>query len=125
MSGSNCPFCKDLNIISENENWKVIFDNFPVIEGHMLILSKRHYSNYFESNQSELDSFNDILFKVKEFLINGYHPNGFNVGFNVNREGGQTIFHTHIHVIPRYTNDVSEPEGGVRGVIPNKQKYNG
>ena len=125
MREINCPFCENLDIIIENEYWFSVYDKYPVNQGHILIIPKRHYSNYFESNQEELDSFNDILFKVKEFLDKEFKPNGFNVGFNVNKEGGQTVFHTHIHVIPRYTNDVSKPEGGVRGVIPSKQSYNG
>ena len=122
---NDCPFCGNLDVILENDYWVSIYDIYPVNEGHILIIPKRHYSNYFESNISELESFNDILFKVKEYMTNKFQPDGFNVGFNVNKEGGQTIFHTHIHVIPRYKNDVLEPEGGVRGVIPNKQKYNG
>jgi diadenosine tetraphosphate (Ap4A) HIT family hydrolase len=120
-----CPFCGNMDIIIENEYWVSVYDKYPVNKGHILIIPRRHYHDYFDSNKSELDSYNDILFKIKEFLTKEYHPNGFNVGFNVNREGGQTIFHTHIHVIPRYTDDTPNPEGGVRGVIPNKQKYNG
>lgn len=125
MKDSYCPFCENLNTIIENEYWFSVYDKYPVNQGHILIISKRHYPNYFESNQSELDSFNDILFNVKDFLVQEYKPKGFNVGFNVNKEGGQTVFHTHIHVIPRYKNDVSNPDGGVRGVIPSKQSYNG
>jgi diadenosine tetraphosphate (Ap4A) HIT family hydrolase len=119
-----CPFCNQTNILYQNEYWFSIYDKFPVTDGHILIIPSRHYSNYFESNQKELDSFNDILFEVKRILQKEYNPDGFNVGFNVNQEGGQTIFHTHIHVIPRYKGDVVDPEGGVRGVIPEKRKYN-
>jgi diadenosine tetraphosphate (Ap4A) HIT family hydrolase len=125
MQNINCPFCEKFNFIIENDYWFAIYDKYPVNQGHTLIIPKRHYSNYFESKQEELECFNDILFKVKDYLLEKFNPQGFNVGFNVNKEGGQTVFHTHIHVIPRYTNDVKNPEGGVRGVIPSKQSYNG
>jgi diadenosine tetraphosphate (Ap4A) HIT family hydrolase len=61
---------------------------------------------------------------VKQILTQKFNPDGFNVGINVNEAAGQTIPHTHIHLIPRYKGDVEEPEGGVRGVIPEKRKYN-
>ena len=52
-----------------------------------------------------------------------HHPDGFNIGVNINGAAGQTILHAHIHLIPRYWGDVERPMGGVRGVIPGKQNY--
>ena len=52
-----------------------------------------------------------------------YHPDGYNIGINVNEAAGQSVFHVHMHLIPRYKGDVPNPKGGVRGVIPSKQKY--
>lgn len=60
---------------------------------------------------------------VKDYLQQQYNPDGFNIGINVGAEAGQTIFHHHVHVIPRYKGDVQNPRGGVRGVIPTKQNY--
>ena len=48
---------------------------------------------------------------------------GFNIGINVGATAGQTVFHVHVHLIPRRIGDVENPKGGVRGVIPAKQKY--
>lgn len=48
---------------------------------------------------------------------------GFNIGINAGKSAGQTIFHVHVHLIPRRDGDVAEPRGGVRGVIPGKQGY--
>ena len=48
---------------------------------------------------------------------------GFNVGINAGKSAGQTVFHVHIHLIPRRDGDVEEPKGGLRGVIPSKQRY--
>ena len=59
----------------------------------------------------------------KKYLDNQFNPNGFNVGINCGESAGQTVAHAHIHLIPRYEGDVEDPTGGVRGVIPLKQKY--
>jgi diadenosine tetraphosphate (Ap4A) HIT family hydrolase len=64
-----------------------------------------------------------MLNKVKSINQTRFKPDGYNVGININEEAGQTVPHVHIHLIPRYKGDVKEPRGGVRGVIPNKQKY--
>ena len=48
---------------------------------------------------------------------------GFNVGINAGSSAGQTVFHVHVHLIPRRDGDVADPKGGVRGVIPSKQRY--
>lgn len=60
---------------------------------------------------------------VKEFLHNKFNPDGFNIGINVGKDAGQTITHAHIHLIPRYEGDMANPEGGVRGVIPDKMNF--
>ena len=120
---NDCTFCNKSEFILENEHWICIYDNYPVSNGHTLIIPKRHFIDYFLSTELERSSFDKILFEVKEHLDKEYSPDGYNVGFNVNEEGGQSIFHCHIHVIPRYRGDVENPRGGVRGVIPSKQNY--
>jgi diadenosine tetraphosphate (Ap4A) HIT family hydrolase len=52
-----------------------------------------------------------------------YSPDGYNIGMNCGAVAGQTVMHFHYHLIPRYNGDMKEPQGGVRGVIPKKQKY--
>jgi diadenosine tetraphosphate (Ap4A) HIT family hydrolase len=64
-----------------------------------------------------------MLNAVKEIITSRCNPDGFNVGINVGQHAGQTIDHVHIHLIPRYKGDVADPRGGIRGVIPDKQKY--
>jgi diadenosine tetraphosphate (Ap4A) HIT family hydrolase len=64
-----------------------------------------------------------MLNKLKEIVSEKFNPDGFNIGINIGLKAGQTVKHVHIHLIPRYSGDVEEPAGGVRGVIPGKQKY--
>lgn len=123
---SYCPFCipEDVKeIIIENEFVFAIYDKFPVNEGHVLIIPKRHCSSYFDLTTEEQTYCWNMVSQLKEVLQDTFHPDGFNIGINVNEVAGQTIHHVHIHLIPRYKGDVDDPEGGVRGVIPSKMKY--
>lgn len=61
--------------------------------------------------------------EVKRIVDQNLHPDGYNLGINVGEAAGQSIFHVHLHLIPRYAGDVPNPRGGVRGVIPSKQNY--
>ena len=123
MNDYKSPFLDNKNRIFENKVGFVIFDSYPVNKGHCLIIPKRVYPNYFDSTPEELKGFNELIFKTKEYLYNKYKPTGYNIGINCGEDGGQTIFHLHIHLIPRYKGDMDDPRGGVRGVIPSKQKY--
>ncbi|MCB6974320.1 MULTISPECIES: HIT family protein [Butyricimonas] len=123
---TGCPFCnleKDIEIICETENCVAFYDGFPVSPGHALIVPKRHVANYFELSRAEVQVMQDVLRHVKQIIDERYDPDGYNIGVNVNESAGQSVFHVHMHLIPRYRGDVENPKGGVRGVIPNKQKY--
>jgi diadenosine tetraphosphate (Ap4A) HIT family hydrolase len=122
----DCPFCKpniDREAILEYAATYSMYDKFPVTKGHTLIIPKRHCANYFELTFKEQTSCWRMVNELKIILTEKYHPNGFNIGINANEAAGQTIPHVHIHLIPRYIGDVIEPEGGIRGVIPDKKKY--
>ena len=120
-----CPFCEaDSRIIEENELAFVIEDGHAVTDGHSLIIPRRHANDYFDLHQSERNATDHLLKVRKEALItNDASIDGFNVGINVGAAAGQTVSHVHIHLIPRRAGDVDDPRGGVREVIPNKQKY--
>ena len=117
------PFLKDRDRIFENAGGFVIYDKFPVNKGHCLIIPKREYADYFDSTKEEIEGLNKLLFQTKDFIKKKYNPDGFNVGINSGKQAGQTVFHMHIHLIPRYKNDVDNPRGGVRNVIPGKGDY--
>lgn len=125
-SKSLCPFCNidpQREIIIDSQSAFSIYDKFPVSQGHALIIPKRHVADYFELFSEEQSYCWELVNKTKQILQKKYNPDGFNVGINVNIEAGQTIPHVHIHLIPRYKGDVKDPEGGVRGVIPEKKAY--
>ena len=87
-------------------------------------MTNRHISNYFDLNTDELNELNQILKKQKKELTELDNKiSGFNVGINIGKDAGQSIMHCHIHLIPRRKGDIEDPSGGVRGVIPSKQKY--
>jgi diadenosine tetraphosphate (Ap4A) HIT family hydrolase len=122
----DCPFCNpdsDRDLIVESATAFSIYDKYPVSAGHALIISKKHCANYFDLTFKEQAACMFMLNRVKEIVSAKFNPDGFNVGINVSEVAGQTVPHVHIHLIPRYNGDVAEPRGGVRGVIPNKQKY--
>ncbi len=122
----DCPFCNidEKRIISDYDEFIVIRDLFPVTNLHTLIIPKRCVKSYFSLDDQELDNLQKIIKLEKESLLKiDKTITGFNLGVNDGQDAGQTIFHCHIHLIPRRKNDVDDPRGGVRGVIPEKQKY--
>ncbi|MBU2889093.1 HIT family protein [Celeribacter halophilus] len=123
---AGCIFCEVPadRVIAENELCYAIRDGFPVTPLHTLVIPKRHVSDYFDLFQPELNAIRRMLDELRS-SIQDEEPNvsGFNVGVNAGASAGQTIFHCHLHLIPRRDGDVPNPRGGVRGVIPAKQSY--
>jgi diadenosine tetraphosphate (Ap4A) HIT family hydrolase/5-methylcytosine-specific restriction endonuclease McrA len=121
----HCVFCTvQQEIVFEHPLAYVIQDKFEVTPGHHLIIPKRHFENYFELKSAELLAFNELLLKTKDKLRNDDASiEGFNIGINQGECAGQTIFHVHIHLIPRRRDDVEHPTGGVRNVFPGKGGY--
>jgi diadenosine tetraphosphate (Ap4A) HIT family hydrolase len=121
-----CPFCNftsTFELIDETPIAVAFFDNYPVSPGHTLIIPKRHVANYFELSTEEQQALWMLINRSQKIIQKRFNPDGFNVGINIGETAGQSIFHVHIHLIPRYKGDVENPRGGVRGVIPNKQNY--
>ena len=119
----NCPFCNLNNIEHSTEFFNIIYDKYPVSKGHILVISKRHIASYFDLSNDEKYELIEIIDTLQRYLSDTYSPDGFNIGFNDGKCAGQTVQHFHLHIIPRYEGDMENPQGGVRGVIPNKQKY--
>ena len=125
-STEECLFCnkKKQKIIYSSESMFVVRDSYPVTKLHTLIIPHRHVSNFFDLNDKELNDLSKILKKEKQSLLNlDKEISAFNIGVNAGKDAGQSIMHCHIHLIPRRKGDIENPRGGVRGVIPSKQKY--
>lgn len=127
---TDCLFCKvqeamyEKEIVFENDFFYATRDSYPVTKLHTLIIPKRHFQSYFDMNIDEINSINSILNNQKN-EIKKLDPEvtAFNIGINDGKDAGQSIYHLHVHLIPRRKGDIENPRGGVRGVIPAKQKY--
>lgn len=121
-----CPFCSvefEREIIASSDLSLAFFDGFPVSPGHALIIPRRHVASFFDLTKEEQLDLLKLADEVRFVIEERFHPDGYNVGINVGKAAGQSVFHVHMHLIPRYNGDVSNPRGGVRSVIPTKQNY--
>lgn len=121
-----CVFCQKFSndYLLESSLAAVILDQYPVTSGHSLVIPKRHCSDYFELSQPELNALHRLAELRKEQLLE-HDPSiqGFNLGFNSGEVAGQTVFHCHMHLIPRREGDSPNPRGGIRNVIPGMGEY--
>ena len=120
---SGFSLSRRVEIICETATCVAFFDGYPVSPDHALIVPKRHVSSYFDLTDHEREAMNVMLQYVKRVVDKRFHPDGYNIGINVGQAAGQSVYQCHMHLIPRYAGDVENPKGGVRGVIPEKQKY--
>ena len=121
-----CPFCSISpdRIIFDNNDFFVIKDGFPVTEQHSLIITKQHGLLLSDMSDEQLLNMHQAVKALKiRILDSDSSVTGFNIGINEGGDAGQTVMHFHCHIIPRRKGDMQNPRGGVRGVIPEKQKY--
>jgi len=124
MVGMDCIFCRpNRSILAETKLSLAFPDNFPVSKGHTLVIPKRHVVSLWEMTTEEYTDAFALVRQVMDVLQEQFQPQGFNVGVNCGHAAGQSVFHAHIHLIPRYTGDVPNPRGGVRNIIPGKGNY--
>lgn len=124
---SDCIFCnlpKDREVFVENSLAIAFADAFPVSPLHALVIPRRHVREYFDLSQSEFNACNQLLQKVR-LIVQERDKNvsGFNIGANVAEAGGQSVFHCHLHLIPRRIGDVASPRGGIRNIFAGKGSY--
>ncbi len=118
-----CPFCEHSTFLLENDLAFARLDKYPVSEGHLLVCPRRHFADFFDASKAERNAIFSLIDEAKELTDKTLDPQGYNIGINCGEAAGQTVMHLHVHLIPRYHGDMPDPRGGVRGVIPEKQKY--
>ena len=123
MSDSIFTKLRKEHTLFETEHFFVIEDGFPVSPGHLLVISKEPKPDFFALSDAERLELPSAILLAKAWVEERHDPDGFNVGMNCGEAAGQTVMHFHCHVIPRYSGDMTDPRGGVRGVIPEKQGY--
>ena len=121
----SCAFCQydRSKAIVENDFGFSIFDSHPVSNGHCLVIPEEHQWDYFKLSQQTRKGLDGLLIAVKEHLDDCYSPDGYNIGINNGHAAGQTIMHAHIHVIPRYEGDNTDPRGGIRWIFPRRANF--
>jgi diadenosine tetraphosphate (Ap4A) HIT family hydrolase len=120
-----CPFCTidPFRVYAANELAFALADNFPINTGHTLIVPRRHLVSLFEATEEERAALFDLLDESRRKLLEERSPEGFNIGINDGAAAGQTVFHLHIHLIPRYVGDCDDPRGGIRKLFPDRAPY--
>lgn len=91
--------------IAQNDLSFAIFARKPMTEGHTLVIPKREMETWFDASPEEIVSLVALIDEVKELLDERFEPEGYNIGTNVGEAAGQTVFHLHVHVLPRYVDD--------------------
>lgn len=119
-----CLFCTDPQGVSlDSELAFSARDTYGVSPGHTLVIPKRHVASFFELTPEEVAECMKLINEEKKNIDEQFSPDGYNIGVNIGSAAGQSIFHVHIHIIPRYEGDVENPQGGVRHVIAKKAHY--
>ena len=122
-----CVFCQRLeekDFLSDNDSAVAILDIYPVLKDHTLFITRRHVEDYFYTTDKERRAIDELIIQRRAQLLKEDESiAGFNIGINSGKVAGQTIFHHHVHLIPRRKMDIENPKGGVRSVIPEKKIY--
>lgn len=119
-----CLFCTEPQGVSLSRELAFSArDTYGVSLGHTLVIPNRHVASFFELTPEEVAACMELIHEEKRLIDEEFSPDGYNIGVNVGPAAGQSIYHVHIHIIPRYKGDVENPQGGVRHVIAKKAHY--
>jgi len=114
---STCELCVPGEVLLENALAYVRYDNNSLSRGHVLVIPKRHVADFFEMTAEEQSAVLGLLGDAQSLIQGRHSPDGYNIGVNIGKAGGQSRMHVHVHLIPRYAGDVPDPRGGVRCVL--------
>ena len=116
-----CELCVPKDVVVENELAFVRYDDSSLSKGHVLAIPRRHVANFFDMTAEEKHAIFSLLDQAKAIMDEKHAPDGYNIGANIGKAGGQSRMHVHVHLIPRYQGDVLDPRGGVRCVLAGKR----
>lgn len=125
MTTEACPFCApDAARVFYRDSLVIgLWDGFPVTPGHALLIPTRHVPTWFDASAEERSALMRAVDAARLAIESNFGADGFNIGINSGQAAGQTVFHLHVHVIPRRHGDVPDPRGGVRHVFPERANY--
>jgi diadenosine tetraphosphate (Ap4A) HIT family hydrolase len=119
-SEASCELCVPSDVLTENPLAYVRYDNNSLSRGHVLVIPRRHVASFFDMTQDEQDAVLSLLNQAQRLIRKEQAPDGYNIGVNIGKAGGQSRMHVHVHLIPRYEGDVPDPRGGIRCVLAGK-----
>jgi len=117
MTDHSCELCTPEMVLIEDELAYVRYDNNSLSKGHVLAVPRRHVADFFDMTAEEKAAILALLDRAKAHIAREHSPDGYNIGVNIGKAGGQSRMHVHVHLIPRYTGDVADPRGGIRCVL--------
>jgi diadenosine tetraphosphate (Ap4A) HIT family hydrolase len=112
-----CELCALREVLLEDSLAYVRYDSYPLSRGHLLVIPKRHVANFFDMTAEEQSAVLALLNEAQRLIQRQHSPDGYNIGVNIGKAGGQSRMHVHMHLIPRYAGDVPDPRGGIRCVL--------
>lgn len=121
-----CPFCARIaegDVLATFGSIVAIADAYPLTPGHTLLVPRRHVSDFFSLSREEQMELLEALSSMKDRLAAEIPFDGVNIGLNNGPAAGQTVSHSHVHLIPRRRGDVPDPRGGVRWIFPDSANY--
>jgi diadenosine tetraphosphate (Ap4A) HIT family hydrolase len=115
-----CELCAPAEVVLENKLAYVRYDNNSLSRGHVLVVPKRHVAGFFDMTTVEQTAVLGLLNRAQRLIQDNHRPDGYNIGVNIGKAGGQSRMHVHVHLIPRYVGDVADPSGGIRCVLASR-----
>jgi diadenosine tetraphosphate (Ap4A) HIT family hydrolase len=123
-TGATYPFRTTDQAVLSRPRAYALYDTHPASPGHLLILPRRHVADWFATTQQERQAILGLADAGRDFLIQSHAPDGFNLGTKVGEAAGQTLFHVHLHLIPRYRGDVANPRAARQPSFPISNSTN-
>ena len=116
-----CELCTPDMVLIEDDLAYVRYDNNSLSKGHVLAVPRRHVADFFDMTAAEKAAILSLLDRATAHIAREHSPDGYNIGVNIGKAGGQSRMHVHVHLIPRYAGDVPNPSGGIRCVLAKRE----